>query len=136
MALSVVLIYGVMGFSGIWLGVGTSMFAAIAIGTGVDFAVHMLDRIMRVRRDRESRGERRDEEVFSSTGRALLFSGACLVLGFAVLMISEVPSLGWLGFVIAVAVSTSFVASVTVLPALIKIVDPAFARVNSVSGSQ
>ena len=34
-ALSVLLIYAVMGLSGIWLGIGTSMSAAIAIGVGV-----------------------------------------------------------------------------------------------------
>ncbi|MGR3176883.1 MAG: efflux RND transporter permease subunit, partial [Candidatus Anammoxibacter sp.] len=50
-SLAVLLIYAVMGFCGIWLGVGTSMFAAIAIGLGVDFAVHVVDRLIVVVRE-------------------------------------------------------------------------------------
>ena len=44
-AVSVLLIYAVMGFSNIWLAIGTSMFAAIAIGLGVDFSVHTIERL-------------------------------------------------------------------------------------------
>ena len=35
---SIMIIYAVMVFNNIWLGIGTSMFASIAIGLGVDFA--------------------------------------------------------------------------------------------------
>ena len=44
--ISVLFLYTVMGVLDIWLAVGTSMFAAIAIGVGVDFAVHTVDRLM------------------------------------------------------------------------------------------
>jgi predicted RND superfamily exporter protein len=42
---SVLAVYGVMGFGGIWLAVGTSMFAAIATGLAIDFGVHTTQRI-------------------------------------------------------------------------------------------
>ena len=34
-----------MVFNNIWLGIGTSIFASIAIGLGVDFAIHTMDRV-------------------------------------------------------------------------------------------
>ena len=49
-SMAVLLVYAVMGSFGIYLGIGTSMFAAIAIGTSVDFAVHMLDRLIALMR--------------------------------------------------------------------------------------
>jgi predicted RND superfamily exporter protein len=116
--LSILFIYALMGFTGIWLGVGTSMFAAIAIGTGVDFAVHSIDRLTRA-----TWGPSRPEHMFTTTGRALLFSAACVGLGFAVLTTSAVPSLRWFGLVVFVAVMVSFIASMTVLPAVLYLVN-------------
>ena len=36
---TILMIYAVMGFSGIWLSIGTSMFAVFSIGLGVDFSI-------------------------------------------------------------------------------------------------
>ena len=122
-------IYAVMGIAGVWLGIGTTMFAAIAIGVSVDFSIHTLDRLIALVRD-----ERRDLDeafrlLYPSTGRALLFSGAAMVLGFGVLLLSEVPPLNEFGALVGVAVSVSFVASMTVLPALVKVLRPSFLNI-------
>ncbi|MEQ8967976.1 MAG: outer membrane lipoprotein-sorting protein [Azospirillaceae bacterium] len=122
---SILLIYAVMGFAGIWLGVGTSMFAAIAIGLGVDFAIHALDRL---HRQLEEGGSMRDAlaRLYPTTGRALFFNFAALVLGFGVLVTSDVPPLVKFGALVAVAVSTAFLASLTLLPALALVLRPRF----------
>jgi len=125
-AVSVLLIYAVMGITGIWLAVGTSMFAAIAIGLGVDFAVHTLERLQVLIREQRHSFDDAMEVLYPSTGRALLFNFAALVLGFGVLVTSEVVPLIRFGSLVAVGVSASFVASMTVLPALIKVLHPAF----------
>ena len=44
-AFTVLLLYGVMGFLDIYLEPATSMFAAISVGVGVDFAIHLVDRL-------------------------------------------------------------------------------------------
>jgi len=125
-AVSVLLIYAVMGFSNIWLAIGTSMFAAIAIGLGVDFSVHTIERLQVLIK---KEGRTIDEAItalYPSTGRALLFNFAALTLGFSVLTTSEVVPLTRFGALIAVAVSSSFIASMTILPALIKVLKPRF----------
>ena len=125
-ALSILLIYAVMGYTGIWLAIGTSMFAAIAIGLGVDFAVHTVERLLVLIKDQGETIDNAITKLYPSTGRALFFNFLALALGFGVLVSSEVVPLIRFGTLVAVAVSVSFIASMTVLPALIKVVKPDF----------
>ena len=125
-SMAVLLIYAVMGFTGVWLGIATSMFAAIAIGTAVDFAVHTLDRLIELVRHQGRTLEEAFSVLFPSTGRALLFNFSAVLLGFGVLTISQVPPLFKFGGFIALGVLVSFLASLTVLPALVKVLRPAF----------
>lgn len=130
-ALSILLIYAVMGFNGIWLGIGTSMFAAIAIGLGIDFSIHTVERLAVLIREQGLSIDKAIETLYPSTGRALFFNFMALSLGFGVLVTSDVVPLINFGFLVAVAVSVSFVASMTVLPAMIKVIQPAFLKSKS-----
>jgi hypothetical protein len=124
--MALLLVYAVMGFGGIWLGIGTSMFAAIAIGLGIDFSIHTLDRMKELIMNRQGNFDERLADLFPSTGRALFFNFAALALGFLVLASSEVPPLIRFGMLVAVAVTASFTASMTILPAIGKVLKPAF----------
>ena len=121
--LAVLCVYGVMGFFGIPLGVGTSMFAAIAIGLSVDFAIHALDKIRELTR-RSGFGQETLVALYPATGRALLFNFVALAGGFGVLATSDVPPLVNFGSLVTVAVSIAFIASVTVLPAMVSLLKP------------
>ena len=104
---SVLLVYGVMGFGGLWLAVGTSMVAAIATGLAMDFGVHTTQRIRELMQSGTGTFEERMAQLFPSTGRALFFNFAAMSLGFGTLMISVVPPLVRFG-VVAVAMAVSF----------------------------
>jgi len=127
---AVSIIYGVMGFAGIWLSVGTSMFAAIAIGVGVDFAVHTVDRMIYFIKEEKLNIDNAFEAFFRTTGRALLFNLLSLSLGFGVLITSSVPPLIRFGALVAVSVTAAFLASITVLPAIIYLLKPKFLQVR------
>jgi uncharacterized protein len=129
--IAVIIIYAVMGFTGIWLSVGTSMFAAIAIGVGVDFAVHTVDRMIYFINELKMDIDAAFESLFRTTGRALLFNLLSLSLGFGVLTTSSVPPLISFGALVAVSVSAGFIASITVLPAIIYLVKPKFLNIRS-----
>lgn len=118
-AFAVLMVFAMMGFLGIWIGIGTSMFAAIAIGLGVDFAIHSLDRLRTLIREQGLDYADAVRELFPTTGRALLFNLLALACGFGVLMSSKVPPLQNFGLLVAVAVVTSFLISLTAMPALI-----------------
>ncbi len=115
-----------MGVVGITLAVGTTMTAAIALGIGIDFAIHTLDRIKLLIAEQGFDPETALHELYPSTGRALLFSFAAVCIGFGILGLSYVPPLSKLGMLIAFSVLISFISSMTVLPALIKHLEPAF----------
>ena len=124
---SILLIYAVMGAFDISIGVGTSMFASVAIGLGVDFAIHTIDRIKHIFSTYTSAAfDEGIAQLFPTTGRALFFNFLAIALGFAVLMSSEVVPLFRFGAIVALSVSVSFLASITLLPALIKVLRPAF----------
>ncbi len=123
--IAVLFVYAVMGFTGIPLGIGTSMFSAIAIGLSIDFSIHTLDRLRDI-----VRAKGFDDaallELYPTTGRALFFNFIAVGGGFGVLMTSDVPPLVKFGSLVAIAVSVAFMASMTVLPALVKVLRPRF----------
>ena len=123
-AISILCVYAVMSSFDIAIGLGTSMFASVAIGLGVDFAIHSIDRIRAIYRTDQS-----DDAMlllFPSTGRALLFNLFAIALGFGVLTTSEVVPLMRFGAIVAISVCTAFIFSLTFLPALILLIKPDF----------
>ncbi|HFD91929.1 MAG TPA: Patched family protein [Gammaproteobacteria bacterium] len=124
--LTVLLVYAVMAFNGIWLSISTSMFAAIAIGLGVDFSVHTVERLQVLLREGRDSVEESIAALFSSTGRALLFNFMALALGFGVLATSKVVVLQEFGSIVALAVTVSFISSMALLPAIALLFRPHF----------
>ena len=124
-ALAVGTIYAVMSSLGLWLGITTSMFAAIAIGLGVDFSVHLLERLRRDVRERGLSIDAAVAEALSSVGRELVFNFACAGLGFGVLSLSRVPTLVEFGQLTFTAVAASFVGGLVLLPVLVELFRPA-----------
>ncbi|ARU58922.1 Patched family protein [Oleiphilus messinensis] len=127
---SILLVYSAMVYLDIDLGIGTSMFASVAIGLGVDFAIHTIDRLRALYRLHEGHLDAALDALFPSTGRALFFNFLAIACGFGVLISSQVVPLNNFGTIVALSVTTSFIASMTLLPALIKVFRPQFIRVE------
>lgn len=125
-SLSVLSVYAVMGFGNIWLSIGTSMFAAISIGLGVDFAVHTLDKIAELVRSGVTTYRQILKELYPTTGRALMFNFLALFMGFGILVFSESPPGIRFGVLTSASVWVSFLASLTVLPAIVSLTRPRF----------
>ena len=123
---AVFLNYAIMGFTGIWLKVSTSITVAIAIGVAVDFSVHTIDRILVLTREKGFGINQALEILYPNTGRALLFNLLALALGFGTNMVSSVPPWATFGLLVMTMVSVSFIASLTLLPVLIKLLKPRF----------
>ena len=129
-ATSLLFVYTTMVLLDIPLGIGSSMFASIAIGLGVDFSIHTVDRIKAVigQSTPEDETTYADlvKQIFPNTGRALLFNFLALAAGFGVLTVSNVVPLNEFGLIVVVAVTGSFLCSMTLLPALALLTKPAF----------
>ncbi|MFT6122909.1 MAG: hydrophobe/amphiphile efflux-3 (HAE3) family protein [Oleiphilaceae bacterium] len=134
---SILFVYSTMVLMGINLGIGTSMFASVAIGLGVDFAIHTIDRLKSLYQEQEGqeKTEHGNKEIklidvikafYPSTGRALFFNFLAISCGFGVLISSKVVPLNNFGTIVVLAVSMSFIASMTLLPAMVKVFRPKF----------
>ena len=127
---AVLLVYATMVVLNIKLGIGTSMFASVAIGLGVDFAIHTIERLRVLYRGRSGNLAQAMDEFYLTTGRALLFNFLAIAGGFAVLISSKVVPLNNFGLIVVLSVTTSFFASMTLLPALVKVFRPRFMEVS------
>ncbi len=123
---AVVVNYALMGLGGIPLGVGSSMFASIAIGAGVNFPVHMLDRLRLGFRRPDADPVQVYRETFAFTGRPLFFTALVIAAGFLLLCVSEFRTLNEFGLLIGTAMLVSFLASITLLPAAVVVAKPRF----------
>ncbi len=125
-AFAVLLNFAAMGWLGIPLGVATSMFAAMTLGVGVDFAIHLLSRRRRLRRAGHSEAEAM-AGALCTTGPAIVIDAAAVGLGFGVLMLSQVPANARLGGLLMAAVFGCLVATLLLVPALSSTRDPTIA---------
>ena len=111
-------LFGTMYLAGLAFTTETAIIAAIGIGIGVDYAIHIGERFVE-----ERDGGRDPVEALTrtvrGTGGALLASAVTTAAGFGVLMLALVPSLQRFGFITAIAISYAFLASVLVLPSLL-----------------
>ena len=114
---TVLCIYGVMGGMSVYLEPATSMFAAISVGVGVDFAIHLVDRLQLEKRTSSKSLQQIVATVVPGTARACFFNAAALGVGFSVLMVSDLPMLQRFGGLVTVAALASFLAALIIVPA-------------------
>ncbi|MCP4656116.1 MAG: MMPL family transporter [bacterium] len=117
-AFAVVLNFAAMGWTGIHLGVATSMFAAMTLGVGVDFSIHLLARYQRSR-DAGSPRPAAVADALTATGPAILIDAAAVGIGFAVLILSQVPANARLGTLLVLSIGHCVVATLLLVPALL-----------------
>ena len=115
---TVLMNFGVMGIAGLPLDAVTSIIASIAIGIGVDYAVHY---ISRYRLELADGGDvvTALRRAGSTAGRGIVFNGLALVLGFLVLAFSHFRAIAVFGYLISATMVVSSLAALLVLPLLI-----------------
>lgn len=133
---SLLLVYASMVLLDIDLGIGTSMFASVAIGLGVDFSIHTIDRLRSLYAEYDGDWDKALTNLFPTTGRALFFNYLAIACGFGVLISSQVVPLTNFGIIVVVSVTTSFLASLSLLPALIKVTKPGFISQQNLTNSR
>ena len=112
-------LFGLMGATGIELGIATSMFASLAVGVGVDFGIHFMHRF-----ELERRAGLTEEEAtratFAKAGKALFWNAATLSAGFLVLIASSLKPNHNLGLLLAAATFLCCAWTFLLLPFLLR----------------
>jgi predicted RND superfamily exporter protein len=117
--------FGVMALLRIPLEPATAITACIGIGVGVDYGIHFIAKYQ-IMRQRGFRGQELVQATMASAGKSIFFNAAVVIGGFLVLVVSAFPPTRHMGFMVSLNMFTSYVASVTLLPALLAWIDPAF----------
>jgi predicted RND superfamily exporter protein len=110
--------YGMMALLDIPFGPVTAMTAALAIGIGVPYSIHVTHRYLEDRR-RFDDPETAMRSTTGHTGGALAGSAFTTLAGFGVLMTSSLVPFQQFGAVTAMAIGFSLVAAVGVLPSML-----------------
>lgn len=121
-ALVVLWTYGLMYATGIPFGPVTATLAALAIGIGVPFTIHIARRFQqdrRVHRDMDAAMR----STMRHTGGALAGSAFTTMAGFGILVTSSLVPFRQMGLVTVYAIGLSLIAAVLVLPSMLALWD-------------
>ena len=120
--LSVAWVLGAMYVLGLSFNVLTSTIAALAIGIGVPYGIHITHRFVEDRRRAPSTDEAMRATIMH-TGGALAGSAATTAVGFGVLVLSELAPIRQFGGVTALTIIFALAGSVLVQPSLLVLWD-------------
>ena len=110
--------FGVMGYAGFPLDIATLMVASMAIGVGIDYAIHFTDRYRQEIRQGHSSHDAL-EETMRTEGKAITYNAAAVGLGFAVFLGSSFRALANVGLLVSLTMFISAIASFTIVPGLL-----------------
>lgn len=118
---TIVILFGLMGFTGIPLNVATVLVASVALGIGVDYSIHIIsyfDYSYILTTDFKEALER----TVMVTGKAIIINVVSVSLGFLVLVFSDMVPLQYFGMLMAFSMVGSGLASMTLLPVILILV--------------
>lgn len=119
-AFSLLLVLAALALAGTPLGIANSMFAGIALGIGLDFAIHLTTTY----RQKLRQGMPAIEALRSTlelTGPAVCVSAASITAGFSVLLLSEIAPNVQLGVMICLCLLTCAVTTLLLIPSLLSL---------------
>ena len=118
---AIIILFGVMGISGIPLNIATVLVASVALGIGIDYSIHIISHF---------------NHEYSITGNAttaikdaILISGKAIIInvisvsaGFMILIFSDLVPLQYFGLLIALSMFGSSLGALTLLPVILILV--------------
>lgn len=114
--------FGAMSYFNIPLDFITSMIASIAVGLGVDNAIHYLIRFSRT--DQSAPLSKRIGSALTGSGIPIFFTSLTLIAGFSVLLFSSFKPILYFGLLISVTMLGCLMGVIFVLPAVLYALRP------------
>ena len=117
--------FAFMGWTGIYLNLMTMVTSSIAIGVGVDYAIHFYHRYQMKIAEGASY-EDATVLTMDEAGTAIFLNAATVATGFAVLLLSEFRGIGQMGLLISMTMVWTSLGALTILPTLFMTLKPRF----------
>jgi predicted RND superfamily exporter protein len=129
LGLAVLVNFAVMGFGGVSLGIGTAAISAMAVGMGADYAIYFLFRLREEYRAAGGFGEGAVDaalrETITTSGKAICYVAVAISAGYLTLPFSGYY-LHMEGILVPIAMATSALGALIILPLLIAGLQPSF----------
>ncbi len=112
---------GIIGYFGIVLSSTNIVAAAMIMGLGIDFGIHILYRFYELRA-----GDSRENALASTLResiRALIAAALTTIAAFLSLLSTPLPAIRNFGIILSIGIASAFVAAVVALPAVIFLYD-------------
>ena len=106
--------------------VSRSMTAAMVIGIGDDYTIHLVHRYRELVRAGVTATTEIIGRTLASTGTTICLDAGVVMAGFGVLMCSQFSPNFYLGSMVALTLGACVLVTLTVLPALLTVVRPRF----------
>ena len=115
---SIIILFGIMGLTGISLNIATVLVASVALGIGIDYSIHIISQF---KQDMQTTGELKwaIENAINISGKAIIINVISVTIGFLVLLFSEMVPLQYFGLLIGISMLSSGLGALTLLPAII-----------------
>ncbi|MCK5843715.1 MAG: MMPL family transporter, partial [Victivallales bacterium] len=123
--LTILFNFTIMSIFRIPLDVVTVLIGSVAVGIGIDYTIHFITRF----KVEHARGKTEIEaldKTLETTGKAIVINALSVMMGFLVLILGNIVPMQRFGYLIALTMVVSAVASITVLPALLLITRAGF----------
>jgi predicted RND superfamily exporter protein len=125
LVICIIINFGILGWWGIPLQTGTAIVASIALGIGIDYAIHFLN-MSRIKAREEEGIASAQEATGATAGRAIVYNANAVGLGFLVMAFSSFIGVIQFGLFITLTMLTASMATLTLLPCLIYTFRPKF----------
>ncbi len=112
--LTTLISFGIMGLLNIPLSTTTALLSSIAVGIGIDYAIHFIERY-RIYALETGDKQATIRQTMHHTGRAIVFNASVVIAGFLVLLFSVFPPNRTLGALVSLNMFTSLVGTVTIM---------------------
>ncbi len=110
--------FGVMGILNIPLSTTTALLSSIAIGIGIDYAIHFIQHY-RMNLQKSATGVKALYTTMGQTGKAILYNAVVVISGFLVLLFSVFPPNRTLGALVSMNMFTSLAGTLSVMMILL-----------------
>jgi predicted RND superfamily exporter protein len=117
--ISVTLIVGAMGIFGIHLNYLTVAVGAIAVGLGIDYPIHLIERFLEERQEGLQTAAEATHSALVTMGPHILASALTTVVGFGAACVLALPMAVSFGLLVGAALALVYLASMFVLPVLL-----------------
>lgn len=115
--MTVLVNFAIMAFSKTPLDIATMMVSGIAIGVGIDYAIHFTNRL-KVEFKQNSDIQLAVAKTINTTGKAIMTNAFSIAFGLLVLLMAQLIPVQRLGWMVASTMIISSLATITYMPSM------------------